>query len=131
LPLPRRPHDRAYRTSSYRVGDVAFRLGRRTPALDATLHRLHASEAVLLTACNPHSRRMPSAWNARMMRALAAITRRRRVTAGESGAGRWREAQLLVAGPAAWATSLARRFRQNAVVVLRRRQPPRLLWVAA
>jgi len=109
---------------------VLLCIGRRNPPLDAILARLGARRAVMLTACNPRSRRMPSGWNARMMRRLHEKLRRRPVLAAESGAGQWREAQCLVACAPAWGAQVARRFRQNAILCLWRGQPPRLLPLA-
>jgi hypothetical protein len=94
--------------------------------LDRLLARLGTRDAVLLTACNPRGRRRAPGWNARAMRRLRAAVRRRRAMSGESGAGGWREAQILVACPHAWGLRLGRQFRQIAVVTLRVRQPPRL-----
>ena len=81
----------------------------------------------MLTACNPRSRLMPAGWNARMMRRLGETLRRRHVLPAESGAGRWLEAQFLVACAPAWGAHIARRFRQNAILCLLRHQPPRLV----
>jgi hypothetical protein len=61
-----------------------------------------------------------------MMRRLREALRRRTAYPAESGAGRWIEAQFLAACPEAWACVVARRFRQNAMVVLRPGQKPRL-----
>jgi hypothetical protein len=106
---------------------VSLRIGRRSPALDAVLGRLGARRAVMLTACNPRSRRMPAGWNTRMMRRLREALRRRAVLPAESGAGRWREAQWLVACAPAWGAQVARRFRQNAILCLWRHRPSRLV----
>lgn len=117
---------RAYRATEYRVAGCSLRIGRRSFAVDGLLSGMGAREAVLITACNPRSRRSCPSRNARMMGRLHAALRRRSVFPAESGAGRWTEAQFLAAAPEAWACVLARRFRQNALVVLRPRQKPRL-----
>jgi hypothetical protein len=91
---------------------------------------MHARQAVLITACNPRSRRMQGGWNARRMELLHAALHRRTAYPAESGAGTWREAQFLAACPHAWAARLARRFGQNALVTLRPGQAPRLLVLA-
>jgi hypothetical protein len=117
---------RAYRATRYQVAGQRFTIGRRSRAIDGVLAGMHTREAVLLTADNPHSRRRPDAVNARMMRRLHAALRGHTAFQAESGEGHWREAQFLVACPAAWAAPLARRFGQNAIVLLRAGQAPAL-----
>jgi hypothetical protein len=107
---------------------VRLQVGHRSAVLDDLLARSGTREAVLLTASNPRSRRMPQGWNARMMQRLRQCLRRRLVLQGESGTGPWLERQCLVLGAPAWGIHVARHFRQNAVLVVRRRQPVRL-WV--
>lgn len=113
---------RAYRATTYRVDGLALRVGRR-PAWPGRA-------AVLLTAQNPHSRRCPAGWNARMLRALDGWLRRHPWREAVSGEGRWLETQRLVAFDARAGAVLARRFRQNAMLVLKTRQPPRLVILA-
>jgi Protein of unknown function (DUF3293) len=117
---------RAYSTTEYRVAGCSVRIGRRSATMDGLLAGMGAREAVLITACNPRSRRSSASRNAWMMGRLHGALRRHCVFPAESGAGRWTEAQFLAAAPEAWACVLARRFRQNALVVLRPRQKPRL-----
>jgi hypothetical protein len=121
---------RSYRATSYRVGGLALQIGRASRRLDALLARLHVRSAVLITACNPRSRRMPARCNERATVRLAALLRRRTVLPARSGQGAWLEQQFFVDCAAAWATRLARRFRQNAIVLLVRGRPPALRLVA-
>jgi Protein of unknown function (DUF3293) len=116
----------AYSATEYRVAGCSLRIGRRSPTVDGLLAGMGTREAILITACNPRSRRSSANRNARMMGRLHAMLRRRTVFPAESGAGRWLEAQFLAAAPEAWASVVARRFGQNAMVVLRPRQKPRL-----
>jgi len=116
----------AYSAAEYRVAGCALRIGRRSFALDGLLLGMGAREAVLITACNPRGRLSSENRNAAMMRRLQAALRRRTSFPAQSGAGRWTEAQFLAACPEAWACVVARRFGQNALVVLRPRQKPRL-----
>jgi hypothetical protein len=102
-------------------------VGRRAPAIDRLLVRAGARDAVLMSACNPLGRRQPPGWNSRMMARLRDAVRRRITFPGHSGAGLWREVQILVLCAPAWGVHLARRFRQNAILHLRRGQPPRLI----
>lgn len=125
----------AYRRTLYRLSPIvacpiALRIGARSFAADALLARFGVQEAVLVTAWNPRSRRMPDGWNRRMQAGLAACLRRRAVLPAEGAWRGWREAHLLVLGPAQPVEALARRFRQTAVVTLRRGAPVRLAWMA-
>ncbi len=118
---------RAYRVSAYRTAGLDLRIGRRSVELDGLLAGMGARQAVLITACNPHSRRMPPGWNERMMARLHATLSRRTAYPAESGTGAWIEAQFFAACPEAWAARIARRFRQSALVALRPGRAPRLL----
>ncbi len=117
----------AYRRARYRVAGLDLAIGRRSAALDGVLTGLRARDAVLITAWNPASRRMPPGWNARMM---AALRRRLGSTpclpAAGAGAG-WCEEHVLATGDRRRLAKLARLFRQAAIVVLRRGQEIRLL----
>ncbi len=117
---------RSYRLSTYRAGAVVARIGRRPDGLDGARVPL-----VLLSACNPGGRRRPDGWNRRMMRRLGEAMRRIVHVAGEGRLGRWSEPLLLAAMAPARGIVLARRFRQNAVVLLRPRRPARLVLLAA
>ncbi len=81
----------------------------------------------MLTAHNPHSRRQTKGWNARMQRALDAALHRLHCREAASGTGAWLEIQRVVEMDERAGRKLARRFRQNAVLVLKPHQPPRLV----
>jgi hypothetical protein len=117
----------AYRRARYQAAGVPLRIGRRSRALDGLLAGMGAREAVLITACNPRGRRAPAGLNARRMARLHAALARRTAYPAESGDGLWTEAQFMAAGPEAWMKRLGRRFRQIALVRLRRGQAPCLL----
>jgi hypothetical protein len=118
---------RAYTASSYRAGSVRFGIGRHSLETDALLEALGARQAVLLTAWNPRSTPMPHAWNLRADSTLRERLRGHVLLDGAGGKGRHEEAQILAVLPVARARVLARRFRQNAVVVLQRGRPARLV----
>lgn len=101
-----------------------MRIGRRVP--DVLFDRLNARVAVFLTAWNPLSRRMPDGWNDRMQVHLRRLLRRCLVIEAEGSLHRWREAMLLVAGDPRPLVRLAARFRQCAVVIIRRGHRVRL-----
>jgi hypothetical protein len=115
-PLPPRLL-RAYRDTTYRVNGVTVRIGRRCP--DALFGGLNGRTAVLVTAWNPRSRRMPDGWNHRMQQNLRRQLRRFVVLEAEGSLRRWREAMLLVAGDSRPCVRIAARFRQHAVVIVR------------
>jgi hypothetical protein len=115
---------RAYRQTDYLAGGIKLRIGRRAPR--GLFALVDAKTAVLITAWNPRSRRMPNGWNCRMQRRLRQWLRRHVVLDAEGSLGRWREAMLLVAADPRPVIRLAARFRQHGVVILRRAQKARL-----
>lgn len=106
----------AYRRTVYAVGDVELRIGRRSLAMDALLRRYHVREAVLITAWNPMSRRMPMGWNRRAQCRLMERLRRFVILPAAGGWRRWREDHVLVLGPVRLVVRIARMFRQAAIV---------------
>ncbi|HVY15583.1 MAG TPA: DUF3293 domain-containing protein [Rhodopila sp.] len=117
---------RAYRSTAYHVPGAVVRIGCREPMVDRLLDRHRQRTGVLITAWNPFSRRMPSGWNARMQQALAQALHRRTTLPASGRWRRWSEDHLLALIAPEPAAVLARRFRQNAIVILRPRQPARL-----
>jgi len=120
---------RAYRASCYRAAGHQARIGQRAPGLDALLGSWSVSEGVFIAAGNPFSRRMAEGWNARRHRALREHLRGLPYVEGQGGAGRWWEAHCFIGMDARRGAVLARRFRQMAMVVLRRGGRARLIWV--
>jgi len=115
---------RAYRLTRYNAGGFDIAIGRRAP--NALFARLGARRATLVTAWNPQSRRMPDGWNRRMQQQLRQRLRRFRVVDAAGSLRRWHEPMLLVAGDPRPVVQLAFRFRQRAVVELRRGEKVRL-----
>ena len=120
---------RAYRASCYSAGSHAARIGQRAPALDALLRSWRVQEGVFIAASNPFSRRMPEGWNARRHALLRHRLRGLPYVEGRGGAKRWWEAHCFIGTSVSRGKPLARLFRQNAVVALRRRGRARLIWV--
>ena len=115
-----------YRRTIYKVGNIRFRIGHRSAALDAILRKGGVREAVLIGADNPFSRRMPAGWNQRM-RARMAERLRRRLALPASGTLRgWSEHHFFVLGSVRYGRRLAKSARQNGIVIIRLGQPPRL-----
>ena len=120
---------RAYRASCYFAGAHAARIGQRAPALDALLGSWRAAEGVFIAAGNPFSQRKPEGWNARRHAALRDRLRRLHYVEGQGGAKRWWEAHCFIGISVSRGRRLARLFRQNAMVALRRGSEVRLIWV--
>ena len=95
--------------------------------MDALLVRHQAARAVFVTAWNPFSRRMPEGWNLRMQARLRARLGQRVCLPAVGALGRWHEDHLLVLAELPPLLRLARRFRQNAVVAVRRGARARLV----
>ena len=116
-PIP--PHLlRAYRQTGYLVAGITIRIDRRVPLV--MFAAVDSRTAVIVTAWNPMSRRMPDGWNRRMQQRLRQSLRRFVVLDAEGSLQRWREAMLLVGGDLRPVIRIAARFRQRGVVVLRR-----------
>lgn len=115
---------RAYRASTYRAGGIEARIGRRPGPMPG---RWSGRALAMLSACNPGGRRYPDGWNRRRMAALHEALRGAPQEAGEGRLGSWSEPLLLVAIAPGRALVLARRFRQNGLVLLNRRQAARLI----
>ena len=121
--------ERDYRASCYYAGAHVARIGKRAPALDALLRRWRVPEGVFIAAGNPFSRRMAAGWNARRHAALRERLRALPHVEGKGGVKRWWEAHYFIGISAARGKRLARLFRQNAMVALRRGAKARLIWV--
>ncbi len=118
---------RAYRRTHYEAEGASVYPGRRAPAIDRLLRRHGVRGATFIASDNPYSCRMPDGWNRRMQTCLSAAARRY-ATLPATGSWRgWQEQHLLLLGDPRPAIRLARRFRQNAVVVVRAGQPARLI----
>jgi hypothetical protein len=118
---------RAYRSTCYRVEGIEIRIGRRSPGMDELLRSHAVLQAGFVTAYNPYARPMPVGWNQRMQARLRQAVRRYPVLSGSGTWRRWSEAHLIVLGDCRLVRHIARRFRQRAIVIIRRRQPARLV----
>jgi hypothetical protein len=118
---------RAYYATSYVVDGVEVRLARRSPGMDALLRSRGVRQAAFITANNPYSRPMPPGWNRRMQAHLVQALRRRPILAAIGSWRNWTEAHLVVFGDPRPVVRLARRFRQNGIVIARQEHPAQLL----
>ena len=117
----------AYRNTVCRAGDASVRVGRRCAGMDRLLVAHSVRLGAFISADNPYSRRMPPGWNRRMRLRLGEALRRRRYLPAIGCWRDWSEAHCLVLGDPAAAIRLARRFRQNAIVIIGLRQAAYLL----
>ena len=81
----------------------------------------------MLGASNPCGRRMPEGWNARMTARLRLVMRRVQPVEASGALGSWVEVMVLAEMDPRRAAVLARRFRQNAILLIRARRPVRLV----
>jgi hypothetical protein len=117
---------RAYRRTRYEAAGITIRIGRRSLAMDRLLLTRRVRTAVFITAWNPCSRPKPPAWNRRMQARLRRAVRRRLFLPASGHWRGWCEAHLLVFADPRPVQKLARIYRQNAIVILRFRQPAQL-----
>ncbi len=112
---------RSYRLSRYEAGGAVLRVGCRATGLEAGWEsHLKGRGLVLLSACNPGGRRQHDGWNDRMMRRLAETLRRVPHMPGKGVLGIWSEPLVLAAIDSRRSLVLARRFRQNGVILIGR-----------
>ena len=121
---------RAFHATEYCVSGVTIRIGQRCRAMDRLLSSLGAGSGAFLTAWNPGARRHPVQQNLRSDRAMQGWLRRIAALPGIGVASGWHEEHWLLATDPRRAAALGRRFRQAAVVVVRRGQRARLCFLA-
>ena len=114
---------RAFRTTAYNAGGAVVRIGRRCPALDSLLHQ---QAGAFIGAWNPAARLAPPGRNLRAGRALQDHLRGVPYLSGVGQGRGWREEHWFAVMDPRRAVVLGRRFRQAAIVTLRRGQPARL-----
>lgn len=132
--------NQAYLDAEYEVlGEAPFTLHVGVASAQAlALHRAHGCEhSIYLSACNPRSRRLRPTANQRRMQALYRILQHEHWPwlPGEARdpAGHWpTEASVWIPGMTAMqATRIARRFGQNAFIVVGPAGIPALQWITS
>ncbi|MGB6242105.1 MAG: DUF3293 domain-containing protein [Castellaniella sp.] len=127
----------AYTNALYRIDTapaLLIRIGRTHPELARLHQQHHCRNSLILSACNPRSRRLRPAANARRMRALRQAIQVLGFSClpatGLDPQGLWPdEASLWIPGlPLSIGLILARRFRQNALVECPADTMARLVW---
>lgn len=117
----------AYARTDYEAGGAVARIGRRSKAVDGLLRAGRVRAAGFVTAWNPFSRPMPRGWNERMLARLREAARGRVLAEGWGRGTGWAERHLLVAGDPRRLATLARRFRQHAIVAVAPGHPARIV----
>jgi hypothetical protein len=120
---------RLYQQTHYEVSGIPFRIGRRCPAIDEHLRKNRSRTAVFITADNPGSKRRFAAWNAVAHTRLLRDLRRRNSLPGLGCFCQWSEIHRLVFAPVAPMIKLARKYRQNVIVIFAIGRPVWLLSV--
>lgn len=130
--------DRAYRNALYRLDTVPpqlVRIGQAQPELARLHQRYQCRDSLIISACNPRSRRLRPASNTRRTRALerllGVLGYHWLPTVGLDPLGCWPdEPGFWIPGmPLARGLGLARRFGQNAIVRCPENTVAELLWV--
>jgi len=115
-------------------GEVVVNVGRHSAAFDRVLAARKAETAVIVTAYNPRSKVLPDAANRLRHAQLTALLDARgydyALGEGRDPTGHWKaELECVVFGiPVETGLDLARAFDQNAIVFIRRGQPPELAY---
>jgi hypothetical protein len=133
----------AYRATDYVVhssgGIVVIQIGHRSLAVDRLLARMHARSAAFVTAWNPSSRRLSfeanKHWGCELKRYLSVHGFAFLEGEGRGQTEEWPpEPSILTFGISRTeASTIGRRFRQNAIVYVRRGRPAELVmlrWVS-
>ena len=124
----------AYEAAEYVVHErLAFRIGRRSAALDALLDEHAAGTAAFVTAANPRGERRDEAHNLAAAAALEAALEQPFLRGeGRDPQGQWpAEPSVLIFGiERGAAEALGRRLHQNALVFIERGKAPALVLLA-
>lgn len=132
----------SYLTTRYRVCGAPLtrgfelRIGVRQPLLAALQSRTRTNSSAFITAWNPHSAARPRSFNeiaqCRLLRELQRYRCKVLCGEGEAENGMWKEPSVLALGLRRDAAlRLARRYKQNAVVVCDKSGTPRLVLLRA
>lgn len=115
-----------YAKSLYQAGNIRVRIGHYPQNLPAYSK---GKTLVMLGACNPGGRIRPKGWNKRMMRQLRRCLSRYEYVEGKGSLNGVSEPLFLVTMDPRKALVLARRFSQNAIVVIRERRRSYLVYL--
>lgn len=122
----------AYKRSTYRAGPVCTRIGAKPQAMGTFQAGRTRDEWVMLSAYNPGGILKAEGWNKRMFASLERDLQKKHIRyfRGEGRLHHTGEPLYMVRSPLRVAVQLARKYRQNAVVIIKPRQKSRLLLLA-
>lgn len=117
----------AYKESLYQAGSVSTKINQYPKGISA---KLHQTTFVLLSAYNPGGRLKPLGWNIKRMKSLAQYLSKYKYVYGKGSLKEVSEPLLMVSIDFRKAIYLARKFRQNAIVIIRYQRKSKLVFVA-
>lgn len=117
----------AYRQSIYQAGSVVSQIGHYPKGIPRHLNK---SILVMLSAYNPGGRLKPLGWNMRMMQKLEQYLYHYEYFTGTGSLKEISEPLFMVNILVSKAILLARKFRQNAIVVIRSQRRSALVFLA-
>jgi len=115
--------------AGYEAAGVVARIGQHSAALDLLLHSMDVREAIFVGAWNPRGRKVALGINLRMEARLVEFAARPPARRGKGFGPGWSESHLLLGVRKRRGIVIARRFRQAAIVMVRRGQPPKLIFI--
>lgn len=116
-----------YKKSLYKVGSIKIKIDHYPQNIPDILKK---KTLVLFSAYNPGGRLKAEGWNKRMMQNLRAYLKRYQYFEGAWSLRNVSEPLFMVVMPPAKAKVLARKFRQNAMVIVRDQRYSRLYYLA-
>ncbi|MDI2112294.1 DUF3293 domain-containing protein [Commensalibacter nepenthis] len=117
----------AYKQSLYQAGSVMTRIDQYPEGIP---HKLHKSTLIMLSAYNPGGRLRPLGWNIKMMRRLEQEIKQYEYFMGKGSLKEVSEPLFMVVISLSKALVLARKFRQNAIVLIRYQRLSKLIFLA-
>lgn len=117
----------AYKQSLYQAGSVVTRINQYPKGIPA---KLHQSTLIMLSAYNPGGRLRLLGWNIKMMRKLEQELKQYEYFIGKGSLKEVSEPLFMVVLSLPKAVVLARKFRQNAIVMIRHQRLSKLTFLA-
>lgn len=117
----------AYKESLYQAGSVSTKINQYPKGVSA---KLYQTTFVLLSAYNPGGRLRPLGWNIKMMERLEQCLSKYQYVYGKGSLKEVSEPLLMVNIDPRKAIYLARKFRQNAIVLIRHQRKSKLMFLA-
>lgn len=117
----------AYKESLYQAGSVSTKINQYPKGIS---EKLHQTTFVLFSAYNPGGRLRPLGWNIKMMERLEQCLSKYEYVYGQGSLKEVSEPLLMVNIDPRKAIYLARKFRQNAIVLIWHQRKSKLVFLA-